>query len=77
MGKRPERKPIAAFFASILHIILVIIVLNVIVIYTKTRRETGDEVNITYIAIKSVKKVWIDVKEGWNYSENDSLKVKP
>ena len=69
-----KRKPIQGFVASILNFILVLVVLNVIYIYTKTLNEEGREVNVTQVAVKQVHQLYDDVINGWNTVEKDTIK---
>ena len=61
-----SRRPIAGFIAQILNLILVLIVLNVLYIYAKTKNETGKEANITYIVVQQTKQLYDDVVDAWS-----------
>jgi|SaaInlStandDraft_2_1057019.scaffolds.fasta_scaffold714918_2 hypothetical protein len=61
-----SRRPIAGFIAQILNLILVLIVLNVLYIYAKTKNETGEEANITHIVVQQTKQLYDDVVTAWS-----------
>ena len=61
-----SRRPIAGFIAQILNLILVLIVLNVLYIYAKTKNETGESSNITYIVVQQTKQLYDDVVTAWS-----------
>jgi hypothetical protein len=73
MSEDKSPHPISAFFASLLNLALVIIVINVLYLWAKGREE-GKPQNMTKTFAKTVKKTFVDLKEGWNYEENDSIK---
>lgn len=72
MAKRNNDNTISGFIASIMYFFVVLIVLNVLYIYTAERQRTGKEINIPYTVAKQVKQVWSDFKTGWNEVESDS-----
>jgi CHASE3 domain sensor protein len=69
-----NQRPIAGFFASILNLVLVLIVLNVVYIYAKTKNETGKEVNVTQVVVQQTRQLYDDVKTGWTSAEKDTIK---
>jgi hypothetical protein len=58
-------RPIAKFFATILHLALTVIVISV-VIAMATARHNGEDLNPVEAIAKTTHQAWVDLKKGWS-----------
>lgn len=68
-----DANPISKFFATILHLTLVMIVIGVVIAMAEAK-ETGEEINPVEAVAKQSHQVWIDLKNGWSSVEDSSKK---